>query len=108
MTDIELQHDYLTCTECNHSNAVTVYDMFRTPIAYTTFNTSHEDVWMCNDDEDWYCPKHAHITTNMDRDEFEMYRDQGVVNFTSNPYIDDQSDPDAKKTINMSRLYTDP
>jgi hypothetical protein len=47
---------------------------------------------MCDDDGDWCCPKHAHLATNMDRDEFEKYRDEGVMNMfvTSNPYLDDK------------------
>lgn len=77
MTDNELQNnDYLKCSECTRSDSVTVFDCFGTPIAFRRFNSSHEDVWMCDDDGDWYCPKHAYIATNMDRDGFEKYRDE--------------------------------
>lgn len=76
-----MKHDYLRCVECSRSNAVAVIDLhiFNQKIAFRRFNSSHEHVWMQDDDDEWHCPKHAHLATNMTRGEFERYRDNSIA-----------------------------
>jgi|APHM01.1.fsa_nt_gi hypothetical protein len=72
MTDT--RHDYARCTECSVSNAITVVELFGQTVAFRRFNADHTDMRVQDDDE-WYCPHHAHIGMGMDRDEFEELRD---------------------------------
>jgi hypothetical protein len=67
--------DYLRCSECSASNTVVVYEILGQEMAFRRYNASPEHVWFSDDDENWFCPSHAHIPTDMDRDEFEQYRD---------------------------------
>jgi len=81
MSKDKMRHDYLTCSECSRSNAVTVIDIdvYNQKIAFRRFNSSHEHVWMCEGEDEWYCPKHAHLATRMTRKEFEHYRDNDIA-----------------------------
>jgi hypothetical protein len=75
------EHDYAHCTECSASNAITVMGLFGQEIAFRRFGGDYTDMWAKNDDEEWYCPNHAHIAMEMERDEFEQLRDsQGGAN----------------------------
>jgi len=69
------RHDYADCTECSASNAIAVIELFKQEIAFRRFGGDHTDMWAKNEN-DWYCPNHAHIGMDMEREEFEELRDE--------------------------------
>jgi len=71
----QLRHDYAHCTACSASNAITVMELFGQEIAFRRFSGDHTDMWAKNEDG-WYCPNHAHIGMDMEREEFKKMRDE--------------------------------
>jgi len=66
--------EYAHCSECSASNSIIVINLFGEPVGYSRFGGSHRQMWT-HDDGDWYCPAHAHIGVDMERDTFERLRD---------------------------------